>query len=131
MLNGLLFLFPLYRYSMPGFTDPHYEGVRNYIPLFIVAAVATLLPLVTIFFYRDRKRQKGMVWLGVIASLAVFLLMLMRVANLKNTATGAVSNFEYVLPGILVTLAAIVFEILAYRSIRKDEKLMKSLDRLR
>lgn len=129
-MNGLLFVFPLYRYTASGMTEPQYEGVRNYMPLFLVAAVATILPLAAIFFYADRKRQKGMVWLSIIAIAGLFALMLMRIGNLKN-GTPPVSNFEYVLPGVLVTLVAAVFEILAMRGIRKDEKLIKSLDRLR
>ncbi len=130
MLNGLLFICPLYRYTPAGATAALTEGVRNYMPLFIAAAVATLLPLVTIFFYGDRKRQKGMIWISLISCLSLFGLMLSHLSNLKN-ATPPVTNVEYVLPGILVTLAAVVLELLAIRGIRKDEKLIKSLDRLR
>ncbi len=132
MLNGLLFLFPLYRYNFPGlvYSPWQYEGVRNYMPLFIIAAVITLLPLVAIFFYKDRKRQKGTAWLSVIGIFAFIALMLMRISNLKN-GTPAVAHFEYVLPGVLVTVGALVLEVLALRGIQKDEKLIKSLDRLR
>jgi drug/metabolite transporter (DMT)-like permease len=130
MLNGLLFILPLYSYTAAGFTDPRYEGVRQYIPLFIVAAIATLLPLLAIFFFMERKRQRGLVWLSMLASAGVFLLMLLRISSLKSAEPPA-SEFSYALPGILVTIAAIIFEILALRGIRKDEKLIKSLDRLR
>jgi hypothetical protein len=132
MLNGLLFLFPLYRYNQPGllYSPWQNETVRNYMPLFIVAAVVTLLPLVAIFFFSDRKRQKGMVWMSIISIFAFISLMLMRISNLKN-GTPPVANFEYMLPGVLVTIGALVFEILALRGINKDEKLIKSLDRLR
>lgn len=99
-------------------------------PLFIVAAIITLLPLVTIFFYQDRKRQKGMVWLSMIGIVAFIALALMRIANLKN-GSPPVANFEYVLPGMLVVLAALVLEFLALRGIQKDEKLIRSMDRLR
>jgi hypothetical protein len=132
MLNGLLFLFPLYRYNYPNmlYSPWQYESVRNYIPLFIMAAVATVLPLVTIFFFGDRKRQKGMVWLSLLSIFAFIAVMLMRVSNLKN-GKATITNFEYVLPGVLVTIGGIVFLILALRGINKDEKLIKSLDRLR
>jgi hypothetical protein len=131
MFNGLLFLFPLYRYNFRLPYSPwQNETVRNYMPLFIVAAVVTLLPLIAIFFFSDRKRQKGMVWMSIISIFAFISLMLMRISNLKN-GTPPVQNFEYMLPGVLVTVAALVFEILAIRGINKDEKLIKSLDRLR
>jgi hypothetical protein len=134
MLNGLLFLFPLYRYNHPmGGMIPspwQYESVKTYVPLFILAAVITVLPLVSIFMFGDRKRQKGMVWISIISISGFISLMLMRVSNLKN-ATPPAANFEYVLPGVLVTLGALVFLVLALRGIRHDEKLIKSLDRLR
>ncbi len=132
MLNGLLFLFPLYRYNQPGllYSPWQTETVRNYMPLFIVAAAVTVLPLVAIFLYSDRKRQKGMVWLSIISILAFIALMLMRISNLKN-GTPPVGHLEYMLPGVLVTVGGLVFEILALRGINRDEKLIKSLDRLR
>lgn len=130
MLNGLLFIYPLYSYTIAGFTDPRFEGVRQSIPLFVVAAIATLLPLVTIFFFMDRKRQKRLVWISVLASLAVIALTMLRISSMKNEQPPA-TGISYTLPGILVTVAAIVMEILAWRGIRKDDKLIKSLDRLR
>ncbi len=132
MLNGLLFILPLYRYNYPNmlYSPWQYESVRNYIPLFILAAVVTIMPLVTIFFFKDRKRQRGMVWLSIISIFAFIAVMMMRVSNLKNGSL-SIAHFEYVLPGVLVTLGGLVFLILALQGIRKDDKLIKSLDRLR
>lgn len=130
MLNGLLFLLPLFSYTAPGFTDTRFEGVRQFIPLFIVAAVATLLPLVAIFFFMDRKRQRSLVWVSIIAAVSVTLLMMMRISSLKSE-TPPVTAVSYAIPGIIVTLPAIFFEVLALHGIWKDEKLVKSLDRLR
>lgn len=132
MLNGLIFLFPLYRYNQPGllYSPWQAEGVRNFMPLFILAAVITLLPLISIFFFGDRKRQKSMVWMSIISIFAFIAVMLMRISNLKN-GTPPVAHFEYVLPGVLVTLGGIVFEFLALRGIRADDRLIKSMDRLR
>ncbi len=132
MLNGLLFIFPLYRYNQSGllYSPWQYEGVRNFIPLFLIAAVITLMPLVAIFFFKDRKRQRGFVWLDIIGILAFLSVMLMRVSNLKNGSV-PVANFEYVLPGVLVVVGGLIMSVLALRGIQKDDKLIKSLDRLR
>lgn len=132
MLNGLLFIFPLYRYNFPNlaYSPWQYESVRTFIPLFLIAAVATILPLIAIFFYGDRKRQRGMVWICLLAIFAFIAVMLMRVSNLKN-GSPPVTHFEYVLPGVLVTIGGMIFLILALRGIRNDERLIKSLDRLR
>jgi drug/metabolite transporter (DMT)-like permease len=132
MMNGLLFILPLYRYNFPNmiYSPWQYESVRNYMPLFVAAAVTTVLPLVAIFFFKDRKRQRGMVWLSIISISSFIAIMLMRVSNLRN-GSPSIAHFEYVLPGVLVVLAAMVFLVLALQGIRKDEKLIKSLDRLR
>src|SRR6478609_529306 len=86
MMNGLLFIMPLYRYNFANlvYAPWQYESVRNYMPLFIMAAVATVLPLVSIFFFKDRPRQRGMVWLSIISIFTFIALMLMRVSNLRN-----------------------------------------------
>ena len=132
MLNGLLFICPLYRYNLPNqvYSPWMVESARTYIPLFILAAVITILPMVTIFFFGDRKRQRGMVWICMISIASFVSVMLMRVSNLKN-ANPPVSNFQYLIPGVLVTVGALVFLLLALRGIRHDEKLVKSMDRLR
>ncbi len=132
MLNGLLFIFKLYRYNQTGllYSPWQYEGVLNFMPLLLIAAVITILPLVAIFFYGDRKRQRGLVILSMVSIFAFISVMLMHVSNLKNGAV-PVGNFEYMLPGFLVTIGGLVFEVLALRGIRKDDKLIKSLDRLR
>ena len=132
MLNALLFICPLYKYIYPdqALSPWVIEGVRSYIPLFLVAAVISILPLVSIFFYGNRKRQKGMVWISIISIFAFLGIVLMRVGALKN-GTPPISNLQYLLPGMLVTIAALVFLILAMSGIRKDDKIIKSMDRLR
>lgn len=132
MINGLLFLFPLYRYNFAGLLYAPWQVERavNFMPLFILAALVTMLPLIAIFFFGNRKRQRGLVVLSMVSVFAFLSVMMMHVSNLKN-GTPTVAHFEYLLPGFLVTIVALVFEVLALRGIRKDDKLIKSLDRLR
>jgi len=132
MLNGALFITPLYRYNFPGlaYSPWQYESVRSFSPLMIIAAIITLLPLIALFLFKDRKKQKGMIWLSILGIASFVSVMLMHVANLKNSTPPA-TNLEYVLPGFLPAIAAIIALLLALRGINKDEKLVKSLDRLR
>ncbi|MBS1616703.1 MAG: DUF4293 domain-containing protein [Bacteroidetes bacterium] len=130
MLNGLLFIYPLYSFKAVVSSDPQIGGVRQHILLFVVAAVATLLPLISIFFFMARKRQKLLVWVSMFVSCLIVALMMLYVSNLKAQNPPA-TEISYSFPGILVTLLAIIFEVMALVGIRKDEKLLKSLDRLR
>jgi len=130
MLNGALFIFPLFTYKTLGSFDPVVESARSFLPLFILAALITLLPLITIFLFRNRGRQKAMTLTSIMAS-AVFLVVLMlHIGNVKEKLGGSVA-VNYALPGVLLPILAIIFLIMAYRGIRHDEKLIKSLDRLR
>lgn len=133
MVAGLLFLFPLISYVMPALpTRPipiaAVERVRDYYPLLLLAGAATLLPLVTIFFYGNRSRQRSMVWLSILAAIAFLAVMFMHLANLR---AGGHPEASYALVGPLFPVVSIVLLLLALRGIRKDEKLLKSLDRLR
>lgn len=132
MCNGLLFLFPLFQYNRPNpaFSPWQVESVRNHLPLLIISVVITLLPLVSIFFFGDRKKQQSMVWVSIISVFAFLGVLFMRIANIKNS-TPPIGNLEYMLPGVLVVFAALIFLILALRGIKHDEKLIRSLDRLR
>jgi uncharacterized membrane protein len=133
-LNGLLFISPLYKYNFGtlglAYSPYREESVNTYWPLLVVAVIMTLLPLVAIFFFKDRKRQKGLVWLSILSIIAFLVLMFMRVSNLKN-ATPPATNLTYVLPGFVPCIIALLFLFFAIAGIRKDDKLIKSLDRLR
>lgn len=129
MVNGLLFISKLYHYqaAAPAGTVVH-EGVRENVALFILAAVITVLPMIAIFFFGDRKRQKGMVWLSILACTGFITLAVLRVTDLSNKVPPLKVQYDF---GLLMPVLSIIFLILAMRGIRKDDKLIKSLDRLR
>lgn len=125
MMNGLLFILPIYSYGTP----PVLIKSAEYIQLLLMAALATVLPLMTIFFFNNRGRQKGLVWLSIVASLGYFGLAVLQKQDLETK--NPLIAYTYGIPGILVTIVAIIFMIMALRGIRKDDKLIRSLDRLR
>lgn len=104
--------------------------VTNYFPTLLLAAVMILLPLVTIFFFKDRKKQRSFAWLSVLAAVAFIAVNLMHIENFKNETTPAPQNGTYQL-GMIIPVAVIVLLIMAISGIKKDDKLVKSMDRLR
>lgn len=132
IFNALLFFIPIYKYNFPNqvYSPWQVEKVTSFIPLFIVAAVITVLPFVAIFLFKNRSRQKSMVWISFVSILSFLSIVLMRVNNLKS-GTPTPGNFQYSIPGILVTVVAAICLIMAIRGIRRDDKLVKSMDRLR
>lgn len=105
-------------------------SVRSHFPTLIIAVVMTLLPLITIFMFKNRKQQRGMVAAGLLACFSFIGVNLMRINNFNHTTAPAPANGSYQL-GSVIPVVVVVFLILALRGISKDEKLVKSMDRLR
>lgn len=104
--------------------------VTEHFPTLIISVVMILVPLVAIFMFKDRKRQKMMVITSVLACIAFIAVNLMRIENFKKVTAPTPTNGSYDI-GSIIPVLVIVFLILALRGINKDEKLIKSMDRLR
>ncbi len=94
-----------------------------------LASFAGLLALISIFQYRNRAKQmmlnmvNSLVMVGTVV--AVFL-----TTNGINTEIGATESGAYQL-GFWTILVAMVCNMLANRFIKKDEALVRSVDRIR
>lgn len=103
--------------------------VNDHYPSLILALVITVLPFVAIFMFKNRKQQRSMVLLSIIAVIGFIALMIIRITDYTNKMT-SLTKGSYAI-GAVLPVFAIVFLIMAMRGIRNDEKLIKSLDRLR
>jgi len=104
--------------------------VTEHFPSLIIAVVMTLLALIAIFMFKNRKQQKGLVIAGIFSCLSFISVNLMRINNFETTTSPAPNHGSYQ-PGSVIPIFVILFFILALRGINKDEKLVKSMDRLR
>jgi RsiW-degrading membrane proteinase PrsW (M82 family) len=99
---------------------------------FLVLTIATvilgLLPFVIIFFYRNRKKQINISYLTIVAILGFSFLLVQTAKQVLGNITLQIGNYGI---GVILPSLAILFIILALRGIRKDEKLVRSVDRLR
>jgi len=98
-------------------------------PLTLIAALIPLIAFSSIFLYKKRKLQ---VRLNIINFLLidVFYVVMLAFMWLADTRLGLPSRWGYHLAASLPAIN-MVFTFLAIRSIQKDEKLVRSLDRLR
>ena len=93
--------------------------------LLTITTVATgLLALVTIFFYKDRKLQTR---LSFVALLLSGLNLVLYYLEIKKFVPGE-GNYDLT---AVIAIVVPVLIILAIRGIYRDQKLVKSLDRLR
>jgi hypothetical protein len=91
--------------------------------MLLVFVIATgLVALINIFIYSNRSLQIKMCIVGLVLSLANLMHYFLFMKNFKTGGLSLYSILSFLVP---------VFFILAIRSIYKDQKLLKSLDRLR
>ncbi|MXV50884.1 DUF4293 family protein [Pedobacter sp. HMF7647] len=137
----LLFIFPLIYININGMAmaikvTGVYHSVANgqalrtesFVLLSVITIAVALLPLIVISFYKNRKTQLSIAYIAI-------LLVLVYSFWLAQTAKGVVGNAELQLQnygiGMILPSVGILFIILAIKGIRKDEKLVRSADRLR
>lgn len=97
---------------------------QNNMLLLILTAGLGLASLIAVFLFRNRKLQMRI----ILIALAVSVLNLVLYFLQTKKFIPAESNFSL---AAILALAIPIFLILAARGVRKDEKLVKSLDRLR
>lgn len=130
--TGLLFIWPIASSSQQDaylFADGQYS-IEDNVLLMILTAIGAILALVAIFLFRNRTLQLRMTYLSTICSILIPLVAILIYLNeTKNSAVPANTIDDQA--GAYLPVLGIVFGLLAARFIRKDDKLVKSMDRLR
>lgn len=100
------------------------------LPLWIFAILSTVLPLVIVGFYKNRKRQLQLNRLAYVVYLCYFILIYFGIQNISEAFYNGTAAILYH-AGFYGPVAAIAFSFLAARGIKKDEELVRSIDRIR
>ena len=141
---ALLFSFPLaqffaedgaYIFSVTGLKNmvPGEPAAFNnliFLPLILVSAGIGLLSLFTIFQYKNRALQVKLTNITVLASIALIMGIFFAYVPVIEKKINIVPDYSHAY-GIYFPLVALVFTVMANRAIKRDEKLVKSADRLR
>ena len=90
--------------------------------LVVLTGGVLLLAVITIFLFKDRKLQFRLALAGVAISILIIAIYF---GSMKRFSSGGVSFWAITVFAILAGF------IMAARGIRKDQKLVKSLDKLR
>jgi len=104
------------------------QQLKAFMPLTVATVVVALMPVAIIFMYRDRKKQIMLCYgaMGIILAYSYWVS-----TTVKNAIDGAnleMSNYGI---GIILLSLAIFLVVFAQKAIQKDEKLVRSADRLR
>jgi hypothetical protein len=97
----------------------------------IAMSSSVVLSFVTIFYFKNRQKQIGLALFSLLAIVSFIVVCVIKIMYLKREAVlNGATDAAYKLP-ILFPFAAMLLIVLAILAIRKDDKLVKSLDRLR
>ncbi len=118
---------PLYEGTLAGQAIKKYFANENLL-LFAVAIIAAISALIAVFLFKNRSAQIKLTIFGILACVAFIALEVWQAENFSKS--GGILKLSYSW-GALLPVAMILFFILAAINIRKDTKLVKSLDRLR
>ncbi|RLD28089.1 MAG: DUF4293 domain-containing protein [Bacteroidetes bacterium] len=120
--GGLIFVFHLW--TTINETEFYAKEELLYLGLFLGSVV---LSLIAIFMYKNRQTQFVLGRLNIILNFILLGLFVYRSLNLS----GEISDVSEKGIGMLLPIFSIVFLVLANKAIKKDEDLVKSVDRLR
>lgn len=90
--------------------------------LSILTVLTGAIAFVTIFLFDNRKLQLKLCYLGIFLTLILLVMYFLEMSNFAKSVTALWCIFHF---------AILAMFILAARGIWKDEKLIKSMDRLR
>ena len=122
ILGALPYIFPLF--TMSDGNEFRFMNDSFYTVLF---GLSTTLTLISIMYFKKRQHQFVLNRLTIILNLILLGLFVYRSLNLSGEAV-QVSEKGI---GMFLPIVAIVLLVLANKAIKKDEDLVKSVDRLR
>ncbi|WP_281232593.1 DUF4293 domain-containing protein [Flavobacterium gelatinilyticum] len=94
----------------------------------VLLGLSTMLTIISIISFKKRQNQFVMGRLNIILNLILLGLFVYRSLNLSGETADAVSEKGI---GMFMPIVSIVLLVLANKAIKKDEDLVKSVDRLR
>jgi hypothetical protein len=98
---------------------------------FIIAVLLLIIALVTIFLFKNRANQKRLIWLGILLDVLFVVLLYFQMEDLKDVVRNPGLSAQTFKVGAIFPIFYVILLVLAYNGIRHDEKLIKSVDRLR
>lgn len=123
----LTYQLPLWEGILQGDGTKKFNATDNLL-FFALTIAISALALFVIFLYKNRSLQIKLSMLGILVSFGLIALEFVFVNDYKSTLNLVESVWK---PGALMPILQTIFFFLALQGVRKDEKLVKSLDRLR
>ncbi len=128
---GLLFKFPFAtsNEAAASFLSDQQFNIQDHPALMGLAGLGVAIAIVTIFLFKNRSLQMRLTTLVVVLSILLVIFSAILFLNESKEIAKSVQVDDGI--GIYLPILAIIFGVLASRFIKKDDKTVKSMDRLR
>lgn len=100
-------------------------SIKQVTPIMVENIVVAVIAFISIFLFNNRKLQMKVVLVNILLSVVLIGLFIFGL-----TQHIGVQNYVFKI-GAILPVFALLFNALAYFSIKSDEKLVRSMDRLR
>ena len=136
LLSGLglssLFFLPFAKSDKPieGYLSDSIYNIQDHPILIFMTIIGILVTIGAIFLFNNRKLQSKMSIFSIILALFVPLTAALLMLGEGKGINENLNSLHDQL-GLYTPLIALIFSFLAYKGIQKDEKLVRSADRLR
>src|SRR4030095_16309569 len=128
---GALFKLPFATSDKPStqFLSDQVYNILDHPALLGLSSLGALLALISIFMFKNRKLQLKFGYIILLIAIAIPITAILLYKNISPSLDSSVHVIHQA--GMFVPIAAVLFVILSNYFIRKDDKLVKSMDRLR
>ncbi len=99
-----------------------------FLTLTIATVILALIPFAIIFMYKDRKKQVLLSYIAIVLIIGFSFWLIQTAKGVLGSVELQAENYGV---GSLIPSISILFLILAIRGMKKDDRLIKSADRLR
>lgn len=90
----------------------------------ILCGLITTVSIISIFLFKNRILQMKVITLAILLSVALIGL------TIYEIVTRQTNQYQFG-PAVIIPLFVLIFNFLAYKGVKHDEQLVKSMDRLR
>ncbi len=98
------------------------------LPILSANVFVIVFSLISIFLYKNRKRQMHLIRLNILVEILFFAMFFFYFVGNLEKLTGGTASYK---TGVFMPMIALIFLVLAYFGVMQDEKLVRSADRLR
>ncbi len=103
------------------------QMLEKLLPLSVLIILIILISLFTLFLFKNRKIQiRFSLFLLILAAVFVIALIHISLSITSKFDAAIIPGFKMIFPVLIL-----IFSVLAYLGIKKDDKLVKSYDRIR